>query len=396
MRYFDFDDTPVFVQTWCDPIDEKTMIQVSNLAHLPFTFHHIALMADAHVGYGMPIGGVLAAKKVVIPNAVGSDIGCGMRAAMLHGLHVSQFTSGLRLKVLEQIRVRIPVGHRHHAISQESGVMPQAEPNAELPIVTQEGESAHRQVGTLGGGNHFIELQADQQNNIWVMIHSGSRNVGKKVADAYNRQALDLNAKWHSAVPKEWELAFLPIDSPQGKQYLQEMEWCIKFARCSRALMMRRVGEVFESIFTGTSLGTEATEIDICHNYARMEHHFGTNVMVHRKGATFAGEDNVGIIPGSQGTKSYIVRGLGNPDSFNSSSHGAGRRMGRNEAEAKLDLAAEVKKMDDQGIIHGIRHQTDLDEAPGAYKSIEDVMAAQADLVDTLVELRPLAVLKGD
>jgi tRNA-splicing ligase RtcB len=264
-----------------------------------------------------------------------------------------------------------------------------------LPIVTQQWQAAHYQVGTLGGGNHFLELQADQQDNVWVMIHSGSRNVGKKVADEYNKQACDLNRRWRSCVPKEWELAFLPLDSKEGQNYLQEMAWCIEFARCNRALMMQRIDEVFQSLFTGAYLDT-VNQRDISHNYAKMENHFGANVMVHRKGATFAGENNIGIIPGSQGTKSYIVRGLGNPDSFNSSSHGAGRKMGRNEAEAKLDLAGEIKRMDDQGIIHGIRHQTDLDEAPGAYKSIEDVMAAQADLVDTLVELRPLAVLKGD
>jgi len=229
------------------------------------------------------------------------------------------------------------------------------------------------------------------------MIHSGSRNLGLKIADHYNKLAIKLNEKWHSGVPKKWELAFLPIDSEEGQAYIREMNYAVEFALANRKLMMDRIMNIVRYV-AGYNKDTDVSfdeMINIAHNYASQENHFGQNVWVHRKGATLAREGIIGIIPGSMGTHSYIVRGKGNPDSFESCSHGAGRLMSRTKARNELDLEAEKKLLDDQGIIHGIRSKNDLDEAPSAYKSIDKVMENQKDLVEVLVELTPLAVIKG-
>ena len=261
-----------------------------------------------------------------------------------------------------------------------------------LPIVEKEYSSALKQIGTLGGGNHFIEIQQGNDGFVWLMIHSGSRNIGFKVAHHYNDVAISLNERWRSAVPANWQLAFLPLDSEEGRSYLAEMQYCVDFALASRGLMMELVKRSIVEVIADVTFGDI---INIAHNYATMEHHFGTNVMIHRKGATKAYPDQLGIIPGSQGTASYIVRGKGEPESFMSCSHGAGRKMGRKQAERELDLNAEIERLDSMGVIHAIRYQKDLDEAPGAYKDISTVMSNQTDLVDIAVELRPLAVIKG-
>jgi tRNA-splicing ligase RtcB len=224
------------------------------------------------------------------------------------------------------------------------------------------------------------------------MIHSGSRNLGKQVADHYNLVAEQLNKRWLSNIPLEWELAFLPIESQEAKNYIDEMQYCVDFALNNRMLMMNRIMTVISSIYPKMSI---EPILNIAHNYAVWENHFGENVVVHRKSATLARKGMIGIIPGSQGSKSYIVRGLGNPDSFESCSHGAGRAMGRKEAERILDLAAEIKKLDDQGIIHSIRNKEDLAEATGGYKDIDIVMNNQKDLVEILVELSPIGVIKA-
>jgi tRNA-splicing ligase RtcB len=230
------------------------------------------------------------------------------------------------------------------------------------------------------------------------MIHSGSRNFGLQVAKYYNDLAVALNEKWFSVVPKDQEIAYLPLDSDEGRAYMEEMQYCVDFAFANRKLMMDRIIDIFQKEFSWsmeTIDGIESEFINIAHNYARMENHFGHNVIVHRKGATLATTDTIGIIPGSQGTKSYIVKGKGNRESFNSCSHGAGRKMGRNVAMKTLNLEEEIKKLDDQGIVHGIRGIKDLDEASGAYKDIDVVMQNQVDLVEILVELTPLGVIKG-
>jgi tRNA-splicing ligase RtcB len=231
------------------------------------------------------------------------------------------------------------------------------------------------------------------------MIHSGSRNLGKQVAEHYNKLAKKLNEKWYSKVDEKVDLAFLPLDSEEGKAYIREMEYCVEFALANRKLMMSRISDIFSKYFKNeccpeNDIFFEEEFINIAHNYASLENHFGQNVMVHRKGATLARKDTLGIIPGSQGTASYIVKGKGNKDSFESCSHGAGRKMGRKQAIKELDLEAEIKMLDDQGIIHSVRGKQSLDEAPSAYKDINEVMKNQEDLVEILVELKPLAVIK--
>ena len=378
---------------WLDQLDAETLAQAKNLANLPFAFHHVALMADAHVGYGMPIGGVLATRGWVIPNAVGVDIGCGMQAVR-SGLET--ITKAELKAVLQSLRQAIPLGFQHHGKPRAIELMPQVqgEDAGQLyPVVNQEFNSARYQMGTLGGGNHFIEIQQGNDGRIWLMVHSGSRNLGHKVASHYNALAEAKAVKASkSAIPKSWQLASLAVDSAEGQRYLAEMTYCVDFARANRGEMMRVVMEI---VAAATGCQQFERPLDIAHNYAARETHFCKEVWVHRKGATraFAGEP--GIIPGSQGSYSYVVRGLGNPDAFQSCSHGAGRVLGRKEAQRSLDLQTEIRRLDAQQVIHTIRHRRDLDEAPGAYKDIRSVMDNQRDLVEVMVELRPLAVLKG-
>lgn len=373
------------VKMWLEEVEESAMKQIDNLSLLPFAFHHIAIMPDCHTGYGMPIGGVLATEGVIIPNAVGVDIGCGMCAVKTS---LQSIETSVLKNIMYEIRKAVPVGFNHHKEKQDEILMPNLENQL---IVSRQYESALKQIGTLGGGNHFIEIQKGSDGYIWIMIHSGSRNLGKQVADYYNELAEKLNAKYFSSVPKEWELAFFPRDSKEYEDYLSEMNYCVDFALANRKLMMNNIAEI---LYKETGAVGEDF-INIAHNYAKMENHFTCNVMVHRKGATLARKGTIGIIPGSQGTKSYIVRGLGNPDSFESCSHGAGRKMGRNQACKTLNLEEEIGKLNAQGIIHGIRGQKDLDEASGAYKDISVVMENQKDLVEILVELTPMAVIKG-
>lgn len=379
------------IKLWLDDMDAGALEQAKNLANLPFVHSHVSIMPDAHQGYGMPIGGVLATAEVVIPNAVGVDIGCGMCAVRTSLTDISPE----KLKaILSRIRNTVPLGFKHHRHNQDRRQMPGTEgrPLDDFPVVASEYQSALKQLGTLGGGNHFIEIQKGNDGQIWIMIHSGSRNLGYKVANYYNRLAVDLNRRWGSKIPGKWQLAFLPVDSPAGQDYLREMRYCVDFAYANRKLMLERVQEAMLQV---TAPVFFEPEINIAHNYAAPETHFHKKVYVHRKGATRAGEGEIGIIPGSQGTPSYIVRGRGNPESFASCSHGAGRKMGRKQAQRRLDLGAEKKRLDEQGIIHAIRSVRDLDEAAGAYKNIDEVVENQLDLVDVLVELRPLAVIKG-
>ncbi|RWX50210.1 tRNA-splicing ligase RtcB [Candidatus Electrothrix marina] len=379
------------IKLWLDDLEAGALEQAKHLANLPFSFRHIALMPDAHQGYGMPIGGVLATEGVVIPNAVGVDIGCGMCAVRTS---IQEIEQDALKKIMGDIRKRIPVGFKHHKKAQDESFMPDSSSGCldELKIVRGEYRSALKQLGTLGGGNHFLEIQQGSDGFIWLMIHSGSRNLGYKVAHHYNKLAIALNRKWHTSVPEKWQLAFLPFDGRKGQGYLQEMQYCVDFALANRQLMMQGMQETFAEVVGDVQF---AEMINIAHNYAAMEHHFKKDVMIHRKGATRAYAGQLGIIPGSQGTASYIVQGRGEPESFMSCSHGAGRRMGRKQAQKELDLAAEKERLDAIGVIHSIRHVKDLDEAPGAYKDISKVMDNQKDLVDIQVELRPLAVIKG-
>jgi len=338
----------------------------------------------------MPIGGVLATKDVVIPNAVGVDIGCGMNAVRT-SLEVID-RDDLK-KIMGLIRKVVPVGFKHQSMAQQESLMPEMHDVGRFKIIRQEYRSALHQLGTLGGGNHFIEIQKGSDGYIWIMVHSGSRNLGKTVAEYYNNLAEKLNELWSSPVEKSKKLAYLPLGSNEGSDYIGEMTYCQQFAAANRKLMMRNIIDCFVQIVGESVRFDEA--FDVAHNYARNENHFGSEVIIHRKGATSARAGEIGIIPGSQGSVSYIVDGLGNPESFMSCSHGAGRKMSRHKAQKSLNLKEVVKSLDSLGIIHGIRNIKDLDEAPGAYKNINEVMENQKDLVKILVELRPLAVIKG-
>lgn len=380
---------PIFL--WLDDIEEGALQQAKNLANHPYAFEHIAIMPDSHEGFGVPIGGVFAAKDVVLPNAVGVDIGCGMCALRTS---LTSVTPKMVSQILSGIRSLVPTGFTHHKHPQDERFMP-AEPrhftSGQYPVVTREYESALTQVGTLGGGNHFIEIQEGSDGFIWVMIHTGSRNIGLQVAEHYNKLARKLNEKWKSKVPQKHDLAYLFLDGNEGQMYLREMNYCVEFALANRKLMMERIKDVVAHL-TGASF---EEMINIAHNYAALEVHYGEKVMVHRKGATLANDGTTGIIPGSQGTTSYIVRGKGNHKSFNSCSHGAGRKMSRKRAQRELDINKETRDLEKQGIIHAIRSPRYLDEAPGAYKDINTVMANQQDLVEAVVQLKPLGVIKG-
>ncbi|MCX7696217.1 MAG: RtcB family protein [Bacteroidales bacterium] len=374
------------IKSWTLDIEEGALEQAKHLAQHPYGKFHVVLLPDVHEGFGMPIGSVFATKDVVVPNAVGVDIGCGM-CAVRTSLHKDQVDRKLLQSWVDKIYNNIPVGFKHHKQKQS---LPDNLSHPVGPITEREWKEIPYQLGTLGGGNHFIEIQYDKEGYIWIMLHSGSRNLGKQVADHYNKIAKSMNDKLSHPIPSSWNLSALPVDSLEGQQYLKEMQYCLDFARENRFHMMHRIMEI---------IGEKGCKFDkiinIHHNYASYEEHFKTKVWVHRKGAILADRDTIGIIPGSQGTPSFIVRGKGNPQSFRSSSHGAGRKMSRNKAIQLLDLNGIKSKLDKQGIIHAIKKQKDLDEAPDCYKDIHQVIDEQKDLVEILHILYPLAVIKG-
>ena len=379
------------IKMWLSDIEEGALKQVLNLANLPFAFSHVCLMPDAHQGYGMPIGGVLATDNVIIPNAVGVDIGCGMSTVKTNievdGLRREQLT-----QIMAGIRELIPLGSDHQKERQDESLMPQGFNIDEMVIVKRQYLRALKQLGTLGGGNHFIELQRSDDGFLWIMVHSGSRNFGLQVAEHYNNKAKKLNQIYYSMVEPVVDLAFLPFETDEARLYYNEMKYCTQFAFANRKLMMERIQHVVSSVLSAVVFDPI---INIAHNYAAWEEHFDKKVIIHRKGATSAKLGEIGIIPGSQGTKSYIVEGLGNPESFMSCSHGAGRVMSRKAAIRNLDLDEEKRKLDELGIIHSIRNKNDLEEASSCYKDISQVMAQQNDLVKIKTELSPLAVIKG-
>lgn len=388
---YTIDSEKLPIKSWCNSPENGALQQAKHLANLPFAFRQIALMPDTHEGFGMPIGGVLAAEGYVVPNAVGVDIGCGMCAVRtnLESIHIDELK-----KILSQIRQTIPTGFNHNKLACDESMMP-SEPvtdRKDFPVIYGEYDSARKQLGTLGGGNHFIEIQMGNDGFIWIMLHSGSRNLGKQVADYHNKAARSLNEKYGLEVPSNWDLASLPWDSYEGQHYLKEMNYCLEFARLNRMRMLELVKEAFKDNVQKAAFDSS---INIHHNYAALEEHFGKMVVVHRKGATSAREGQTGIIPGSQGSRSFIVTGKGSSESFMSCSHGAGRKMGRKQAIRELDLDREVKAMERKGILHAVRGKQSLDEAPGAYKDIDIVMKEQEDLVEIAVRLEPLAVVKG-
>lgn len=325
---------------------------------------------------------------------------CGMAAVQTNLPNKFANDTVLMKIILDDIRTRIPVGFNHHSKKQNISKLPKL-PNFSNSICHEEFQLLQYQLGTLGGGNHFIEIQKGTDGYIWFMIHSGSRNLGYKVAKYYNKLAQELNKKWYSNIPEasgEDGLYFLPFDSIEGQKYYEEMIYCLAFAKENRATMVEQIKSSFINCCSAYHApNVQFTfELDIHHNYAALENHYDKNIWIHRKGATSARKDQLGIIPGSQGTASYITIGKGNPESFNSCSHGAGRIMGRKEARRTLNLKEEIDKLESKGIIHSIRSNKDLDEASGSYKDIELVMEEQTDLVDIFIKLDPAAVIKGD
>lgn len=381
--------THVPAKMWLDQVEDSCLEQIINLASLPFVFKHIAIMPDAHAGLGMPIGGVMATKGVVVPNAVGVDIGCGM-CAMKTSLKAEQLSAQDLRTITQLIRKTIPLGFDHQDDPVDERLLPGRD-LASLPFLHTKKEAILREIGTLGGGNHFIEIQRDAKTgDVWVMLHSGSRHVGLTVAKYYNKKAEFWCGKWYAdTLPG---LAFLPIEDPLGRDYMREMEYCVELAFVNRHTMMERVKEAFQQVRPDVSF---EPNIDVPHNYAAWEKHFGQSVIVHRKGATRANQGELGIIPGSMGTKSYIVKGLGNADAFMSCSHGAGRRMSRAQAFKTLSLEQERAAMQAKGIVCDLDAKG-LDEAPSAYKDIDKVIALESDLARPIIELLPMAVVKGE
>lgn len=377
---------PIYV--WGTSVDDATLEQARHLANVPFAVHHVALMADAHVGYGMPIGGVLAARGQVIPHAVGLDIGCGVRAWRTN-VPVADVLP-VRDEVLDAVSRAVPQGFDWHDASQ-AGRTTLFDELPEVPVLLDELDKAERQIASLGGGNHFIELQADPEDVTWAMVHTGSRNIGRQVAEYFDQVARDRNAEDGSPVPLEWGLAHLAVDSEDGAAYLEAMDWCLRFARENRRLIAESVQAALDRHFGGV---LPDPSIDVHHNYASAEHHFGEDVIVHRKGAVHA--RGTVFIPGSMGTSSYVGEGLANPDAFESCSHGAGRVMGRNAAKRALPRQEVLAELEERGVLLVKRHLKDVaEEAPEAYKDIDQVMKWQRDLVEPRIRLRPIGVLKG-
>jgi len=398
---YDREKQRVPIKSWCEYPEESALGQAVALSNHPAVYSHVALMPDTHAGMGMPIGGVVALSNAVSPNMVGVDIGCGM-CAINTGYKLGKIQGKLK-KIRAGILQGVPVGFNHR----DPGWVDSHHPVTIAALDALDGyyiidlandtnglvddKKVRAQIGTLGGGNHFIEIQKDQDNGIWVMIHSGSRNIGKQVADLYNRKALALCLKWHTALPGK-DLAFLPYDEPLGREYLRAMNFALEFALANRRVMMMIVAEVFAKNKLPWPELWEDEMINIHHNYASIENHLGKNLIVHRKGATLARVGTMGIIPGSMGTSSYIVKGLGNKESFMSCSHGAGRKMSRGQAKKTIDIHDFQYKMKGIECDATLGH---LDEAPQAYKDIDEVMRQQADLVEITTQLSPLAVIKG-
>jgi len=379
-----------------EEVEKGAREQAEWCARLPHAFHHIALMPDAHQGYAMPVGGVMAMKGAVMPNAVGVDIGCGMIAA-----RSDVETRALRKdlsKITEEILHGIPVGFDRHERPQAGEIVERIQGKGkekrrlkeELPVVMEHEEEIPYQLGTLGGGNHFIELQNDAEGMLWVMLHSGSRNIGLKIADTYHKIAKAYVSDKNYELPKDY--AFLALELPEAQQYLREMQWAMDFALQNRLHMLERVFQILENV---RRRSVEKTfEVRTHHNYAAWETHFGEQVLVHRKGAVRATSGEYVTIPGSMGTASYIGCGKGFPDSFQSCSHGAGRRKGRKEAMREISEHDFQRQIGDV-IVTTPHLNRIIDEAPSAYKDIDEVMRQQGHLVEIAFRLEPLAVVKG-
>lgn len=405
--YYDNENKPIKIWTAENDIEESCLEQAKKLSKMPFAHKWIALMPDTHTGKGMPIGGVIACEGAVIPNAVGVDIGCGMGYVQtdipVKILRETITGSGTLLQaIIGDILRNIPTGFSHYKTVQASNTLDIAkeelskyEADKELLPQIEEG---YYEVGTLGGGNHFIELQEDENGFCGIMLHSGSRHFGNIIGKYFNEKAYDLNEKWHSSVDPSWQLPFLPTDSDEGRRYLNWMNLAMDFAYENRNVMMTKVKEIFSKYvekYTGIT-PVFSGEINCHHNYASLENHYGKNVWVHRKGAVSAKEGELSIIPGSMGSFSYIVKGKGNPESFMTSSHGAGRRYSRKAAVEAFPVDKVMNDLKALNVVLGKRNKSDVaEESRFAYKDIDTVMENQKDLTEPIKRLFTVGVVKG-
>lgn len=382
-------------------VEEVSKQQLRNLAGMPFIHSHIAAMPDVHWGMGATVGSVIATKGAIIPAAVGVDIGCGM-AAQRTSLTASDLPDNLHA-LRCAIEAAVPHGRTNNGAPGDRGAWGDVVPAVDMdifsrlskivqkhPKLAQAERRAKYHAGTLGTGNHFIEICLDEEQRVWVMLHSGSRGIGNAVGQYFIQAAKKDMERWFINLPDK-DLAYIPQGSELFGDYFEAVHWAQDFARTNRNLMMAATLKALaESVPKAFSCDCEA--VNCHHNYVSWERHYGENVMVTRKGAVDAHEGVMGIIPGSMGAKSFIVKGKGNRESFSSCSHGAGRSMSRGEARKRFTLAdheaatAGVECRKDEGVI---------DETPAAYKSIDAVMAAQTDLVDIVHTLKQVVCVKG-
>lgn len=375
------------IKNWAVEIEDEATEQLRRLAQLPFIHSHVAVMPDAHAGKGSTVGTVIATRGAIIPSAVGVDIGCGMMAVEL-GIPVSAL-EGKLAALRHDIEHSVPVGfYGNKAADPMAEAFFASNPTAMLtgPADTKK---ALLQCGSLGGGNHFIEVCTDLNGMAWAMLHSGSRNIGKTLAEWHIGKAKGLMKSYFIDLPDP-DLAYLVEDSAEFSAYMADLQWAQAYAAISREIMMARVLAAISRVSSAPLV--PGMRVNCHHNYTSKESHFGKNVWVTRKGAVSAREGQLGVIPGSMGSMSFIVEGLGNRDSFCSCSHGAGRAMSRAEARRRF-TAADVAAMTE-----GVECKKDdsvVDEAPLAYKSILSVMAAQADLVRPVAMLKQILCVKG-
>jgi len=390
------------VTTWTDGVtfDDNARKQVDNVASLPFVFRHVAVMPDVHWGIGATVGSVIPTQGAIIPAAVGVDIGCGMIAQQttLRAADLPDGLSGLRAAIERRVPVgNGPGGEHHDAPARVNTLLRTTDLAARLDRIRAKHpkirvDKMRTQLGSLGGGNHFIEVCLDETDRVWVMLHSGSRGTGNFVGTYFIERAREelVHRVLGYRVPDR-DLAFFAEGEPLFDDYIEAVSWAQDYARANRDVMMTRVlGALRDAVRRSFELDEVA--VNCHHNYVERETHFGERVWITRKGAVRARDGDLGIIPGSMGARSYIVRGKGNADSFHSCSHGAGRRMSRGQAKKTITLAAhaaataDVECRKDAGV---------LDESPAAYKDIDAVMAAQTDLVDVVHTLKQVVCIKG-
>jgi tRNA-splicing ligase RtcB len=376
------------IKIWTDSVEPAAMEQLVNVSRLPFIYKWVASMPDVHMGKGAAIGSVIATKGAVVPNLVGVDIGCGMMATKLN-LTASDLPDSLNQLRLA-IELKIPVGNNSHKEFQKTN-LDVKDLTAYNNLSENTLKRSYTQIGTLGGGNHFIEICLDNNQDVWIMLHSGSRNIGKEVAGVHINKAKQLMKDMFIKLDDP-ELAYLAQSSPEYLNYINDVTWCQTFAAQNRQHMLNSTLKTIQDFFPNKDVKSLGNVISCHHNYISIENHYGENVLVTRKGAVSAKKDEWGIIPGSMGTKSYIVQGKGNKESFCSCSHGAGRNMSRTEAK-KLFTIDDLKKQT-AGVECNIKDSV-IDEIPSAYKDIDKVMEDQKDLVEIKYTLKQIMCIKG-